>query len=65
MAPNLVFCFSLPPVCGVLAAGVVCAAVNNLHIASIDSFVKAVLLLLIDAGTRPESDGAILLTPLA
>ena len=61
----MVFCFSLPPVRGVLAVGVVCAAVQDLNIASIDSFVKAVSLVLIDAGTRPGIDGAILLAPLA
>ena len=54
----------LPPVCDVLAAGA-CAAVHDLNIASIDSFVKAVSLVLIDASTRPGIDGAILLAPLA
>ena len=56
--------FSLPPVRGVLAGGA-CAAVHDLNIASIDSFVKAVSLVLINSGTRPGIDGATLLAPLA
>ena len=64
MVPNLVFCLFPPPVLGVGFAGA-CAAVHALNIASIDSFVKAVSLVLIEAGTRPGADDATLLAPLA
>ena len=49
---------------GVLAGGVACVAVHDLIIASVDSFVRAVSLVLIDAGTLPGTGGTILLAPL-
>ena len=66
MVPNLVFCLLPPPLrgVGVEFAGA-CAAVHALNIASIDSFVKAVSLVLIDAGIRPGAEDATLLAPFA
>ena len=65
MDPDLVFCFSLPPVCSDLAGGVACVAIHVWNNASVDSLVIVVSPVLIDANTRPRMDGATLLARLA
>ena len=68
MVPNLDILLSFPPVRGAFTAATgvtVCNADHVLNIAFIDFFVRAVSLVLIDAGTLSSTDGAMLLVPFA
>ena len=62
---NLDTFFLLPLARGALASVTTFVADHVLNIASIDSLVSVVSLVLIDAGTLPGINGATLLAPLA